>query len=336
MTFFDKLSPEDRDTLIGNLLKNIKREPTESILVRKTFKISNQGTVEEIKQRIADVFGMPVDHLPPIDVESEFKRNRENWIKVSELISPYEFFLKSLNNTSQDKFEELTDIGRFIVAWPEELELIVPDKLLEYPDFTIRSSKKTIGIEHTRLINPKIKAAHNSAKQMIVDAEIILKNRNLSHKCTVNIFINFSRPFLKGSSFYDRKFTRNEKRQNACALADYIESILDCKTVQKPEFVENVVITSSYDQRIDMVLAEEYIAKEGFQELLNERIKAKEVKFANYITASKLDSCWLLVIIDGVSSFSGFDLAELGVLQTANKFEKIILFETFGSKIFVL
>jgi len=44
MTFFEKLSPEDRDTLISNFLKNLKGEATEPILIRKTFKISNQGT----------------------------------------------------------------------------------------------------------------------------------------------------------------------------------------------------------------------------------------------------------------------------------------------------
>ena len=46
-TFFERLSPEDRNTLIGNFFKNLKREPTEPILIRKTFKISNQGTEEE-------------------------------------------------------------------------------------------------------------------------------------------------------------------------------------------------------------------------------------------------------------------------------------------------
>lgn len=70
MTFFEKLSPEDRDTLIGNFLKNLNGEATESILIRKTFKISNQGTEEEIRQRIADVYGVSMDELPPMDIKS--------------------------------------------------------------------------------------------------------------------------------------------------------------------------------------------------------------------------------------------------------------------------
>lgn len=336
MTFFEKLSPEDRDVLIGNMLKNLKGETTEPILIRKTFKISNQGTEEEIKQRIAEVYGVSVDQLPPIDIKSEFERNRNNWLQVSELIAPYEAFLKSQPHTSPDKFEELTDIGRFIVAWPDPLFLSIPDALLEYPDFKIQLNERTIGIEHTRLINPTLKATFNSAKQLITEAENILKNRNLEYKCTVNIFINFSKPVVKESNFHNRNFTRKEKLQTSILVADYIEGLLVGKAPEKPIFIENVVITTSQDSRIDLILAEEYIAKEGFIELLNDRIQAKEAKFDNYICATALSSCWLIVIIDGISSFSGFDLEELKEVQTGNKFERIILFETFGSKIFIL
>lgn len=336
MTFLEKLSPEDRDTLIGNFLKNLKGEPTEPILIRKTFKISNQGTEEEIRQRIADVYGVPVDQLPPMDIKSEFERNRNNWMQVSELIAPYEAFLNGQAHTSADKFEELTDMGRFIVAWPDKLDLIVPDEPLEYPDFIVKSSETTIGIEHTRLINPALKAAFNSAKQLITEAEIILKNRNLDYKRTVNIFINFSKPVINESNFHNRSFTRKEKKQISILIADYIEGLLLAKSPEKPIFIEDVVITSSQDSRIDLILAEEYIAKEGFLELLNARIHAKEAKFDNYISAAAVNSCWLLVIIDGVSSFSGFDLQELKEIRSSNKFEKIILFETFGSRIFTL
>ena len=336
MTFIDKLSPEDRHKVVGDFLKNLKGETTEPLIIRKTFKISNQGTEEEIKQRIADVYGVPVDQLPPMDIKSEFERNRDNWMQVSELIAPYEIFLKGQANTSVDKFEELTDIGRFIVAWPDQLQLIVPDELLKYPDFIVRSSERTIGIEHTRLINPTIKAAFNSAKQVITEAEVILKNRNLDYKRTVNIFINFSKPVLDGNNFYNKKFTRGKKKRISIVIAGYIEGLLSGQVLEKPTFLEHVVITSSQDSRIDLILAEEYIAKEGFLELLNERIEAKEAKFHNYISAAEFDSCWLLIIIDGVSSFSGFDLEELKEIHTSNKFEKIILFETFSSKIFIL
>ncbi|WP_431294154.1 hypothetical protein [Pedobacter sp. P26] len=105
---------------------------------------------------------------------------------------------------------------------------------------------------------------------------------------------------------------------------------------EKPAFLENVVVTSSYDARIDLILAEEYIAKEGFLELLVKRIQSKEAKFDKYISAADFASCWLLVVIDGVSSFSGFDLLELKEIETSKKFEKIILFESFASKIFEL
>lgn len=336
ITFLEKLSPEDQDTLIGNFLKNLKGEPTEPILIRKTFKISNQGTEEEIKQRIADVYGVSVDQLPPMDIKSEFERNRYNWMQVSELTASYETFLKEQVHTKVDKFEELIDIGRFIVAWPDKLDLIVPDKALDYPDFTVQFCERIVGIEHTRLINPTLKAVFNSAKQLITEAEIILKQRNLDYKRMVNIFINFSKPVLNDNNFHNRNFTRQEKRQISTSIADFVEALLLEKNIEKPIFIENVVITDSEDSRIDLILAEEYIAKEGFLDLLNARIQAKEAKYDNYISVAALDCCWLLVIVDGVSSFSGFDLQELREIQTRNKFEKIILFETFGSKIFTL
>lgn len=336
LTFFDMLSPEDQDTLIGNLLKSLKGEPTEPLLIRKTFKISNQGTEEEIKQRIADVYGVTIDELPPMDIKSDFERNRSNWTQVSKLTATYEAFLKAQPNTTKDKYEELLDLGRFIVAYPEPLKLIVPVELLKYPDFTVYLKNKTVGIEHTRLIDPALKAIFNSAKKFIEDAELILKNRNLDFKCTVNIFINFSKPVINASNFHNRKFSSTEKKLLPILIADYVEGLLRQKPIEKPMFIENVVVTASQDARIDLILAEQYIAKEGFIDLLKSRIQSKEAKYDNYISAAVLDSCWLLVIIDGVSSFSGFDLQELKEIQTRNKFEKIILFETFGSKIFIL
>ena len=41
--FINKLSPEVRDKVIGGFLKSLKGEATEPLLIRKTFKISNQN-----------------------------------------------------------------------------------------------------------------------------------------------------------------------------------------------------------------------------------------------------------------------------------------------------
>lgn len=51
-----------------------------------------------------------------------------------------------------------------------------------------------------------------------------------------------------------------------------------CAPTEKLVFTEDVVITTNQDARIDLILAEEYIDKEGFLDLLNARIQAKETK----------------------------------------------------------
>lgn len=334
LDLYDSLSPEDRDKLMGNFLKNLKGEPTEPILSRITFKISNLGSEEEIQQRIADVLGVSIEDVPPSNARAEIDRNRANWLKVCDVTQSYKKLLESNPNTTPDKFEELTDLGRFVVALPEKIEISTKDPFINYPDFIVKATDNYIGIEHTRLINPKLKAMFQEAKKYInlAHKKIIKKDNSLSG--TVNIFINYGQIVINGKDFNSRGFTVPEKKQISSLIAEYIESEIKGSGFPKPSFIEKITHTSNLEPRLDLILAEKYIAKDGFIELVNSRILEKEARFEDYIKESAVDKCWLLIVIDGISSFSGFDLETENMnFITSNKFDKVVLFESFGSKI---
>jgi ssRNA-specific RNase YbeY (16S rRNA maturation enzyme) len=334
MDLFDMMSPEDRDKMIGNLLKNIKGEPTEPILSRITFKISSLGSEEEIQQRIADAMGISLNELPQSNARAEIERNRANWMAVCDVIQPYKSFLESTAKTTNDKFEELTDLGRFIIAFPDKLEIVIGDTPLKYPDFIVKRGNQNIGIEHTRLMDKNLKATFEAAKQFLENARSKLTSRDKKLSGTVNVFINFNKSVINDKDFNTRGFTPSEKNQISSLIADYIESEIKNMDIQKPAFIDRIVFTDNKESRLDIILAEKYIAKDGFTDLLNLRIQAKESRFRNYIAEASVEKCWLLIVVDGISSFSGFDLKTEDMnIVSSQKFEKIILFESFGATI---
>jgi len=334
MDLYAMMSPDDQDKLIGNMLKGISGEETESILSRITVKVSNLGTEEEIKERIAVATGIPKNELPISNIRAEIERNRANWNEVNCVTQPLKALLESTPGTTSDKFEELIDLGRFIVASPEQLEIVVNDKLLKYPDFVVKRGNENIGIEHTRLIDPNLKAISKVVRQFLDAAHSKLSLRDENLNGTVNVFINFNTTVLNGKDFRTRDFTKVERDQVWSLIADYIESEAKGLHMNKPPFIDRIAITDNMEPRLDIIMAEKYLAKDGFANLINSRIQNKESKFVNYINEASVDKCWLLIIVDGINGFSGFDLKTESMKVISNyKFDKIILFETFSATI---
>lgn len=331
----DSLSAEDRDKLIGSFSGMLTNPIPSSLLSRQTIKISNLGTPDEIRQRIADALGCLVSDIPNVNIQDGINAAKENWLAVKALTDPYIDFLKAIPKITKDKFEEVLDLGRFIIALDKGLEIIIPSKLLPYPDFIVKQNNRLIGIEHTRLVKPQSKAIINGVRQFIENAHDLLAKRNPNLTGTVNLFFDFDKPVIGKHNFINRRFTIAEKKQVAEMIADYIESTLSYGVYPKPSFISFIGKSPNPDLRLDIILGEKYIAKDGFKELLLERISDKEIKTNNYLITADVGQCWLLIVIDGVSSYSGFDLkTEVFPVIKESKFEKIILFETFSGDLY--
>lgn len=288
-------------------------------------------TAEECREAIAKARGIPIELVPLIDFEAEKARMRAQHEKVSAIIEASKKLLAQNPKTTADKYEELYDIGKFIVFFDDNFKIL--PAIQEYPDFTLVYDDYTIGVEHTRLWNNKKRAMFKAAKHYIAKAEEALKD--LSHLSkTVNIYIDFNQNVISDGNFENRKFTKEQREQIPQIIAGYIRSRLTGGNVTMPAFIQQVEITRNEDFRVDLELGETYFTKTEFSAHLLGCISKKEEKADNYRNARVVDSLWLLIVLDDVNSFSGFntELAILPEIKNSN-FDSIVMFEKFTGNI---
>lgn len=176
-----------------------------------------------------------------------------------------------------------------------------------------------------------------SVKYYLKKAEKIIA-KDLSHLSKiVNIYINYRQNVIGQGNFDNRAFSPEQKHQIPQVIADFIKSQLTAGDVQMPAFISQVEVTPNKDLRVDLELAEKYFTKTEFSDQLLKCIGRKEEKANNYRNARKVNALWLLVIIDDINSFSGFNVKsdQLPIIESSN-FENIMMFEKFTGNVHVL
>lgn len=303
-------------------------------LKRTTAKFSTHMNMEEVQAAIAKLCGVPLDHVPLFDYEAEIAKMRAQHEKVQKIIAGVKALLDENPKTSPGKYEELYDIGKFIIFFNDRFEIL--PVVQEYPDFTLTYEHYKIGIEHTRLWNDKERAMFKAAKYYITKAEFLLND--LSHLSrTVNIYIDYTKNVMGEGNFDNRKFTEEQRNQIPVLIADFVRSKLTSGNMSKPDFIAQVETTRNEDSRVDLELGESYFTKTEFSDHLLECINKKEKKAANYRTARTVNGLWLLIVVDDINCFSGFNL-ELATLPNieSSSFDSILLFEKFSGGIHLL
>lgn len=303
-------------------------------LIRTSVKLSTHMTAEEIREAIAKLRGIPLEQVPHIDFEAEKAKMYAQWRKVEQTIAGMKALLDSDPKTKPDKYEELYDIGKFIVSFNDKFQ--IDASFQEYPDFTLLFEQYRIGVEHTRLWNDKERAMFKAAQYYIEKAEQILKD--LSHLSkTVNVYIDYGKKVIGDGNFDNRNFTSEQREQIPILIANFIRSELTGGNVVKPDFIARAEITRNEDSRVDLELGESYFTKTEFTDHLLNCIRKKEDKAVRYRNARTVNGLWLLVVVDDINSFSGFNLevATLPNIKSSN-FESIMLFEKFTGNIHLL
>lgn len=135
---------------------------------------------------------------------------------------------------------------------------------------------------------------------------------------------------------YDRNFSLTEKKLIGDAISSYIRAQFTGFAIDKPAFIDKITVISNNEKRIDIGLGETYLTALDFSSLILERINKKEKRSSEYREAIDVNYLWLLIVIDDVQAYSGFNLSSpLPNIETSN-FDCIILFEKFSFSITVL
>lgn len=290
---------------------------------------------EEIREAIAKLLGIPLDQVPLIDFEAEKAKMREQYNNVQRKIEAMKPVLDKTSKTTADKYEELFDLGKFIIFFNEKFQIL--SALQKFPDFTLLYQSYRIGVEHTRLWSNEERAMFKAAKYYIAKAEEIIAQKLSRLSKTVNIFIDYNKTVIGDGDFNNRKFTPEQRSELPNIIANYIKSELTGGDVSKPDFISQVKITPNKDLRVDLELAESYFTQAEFSDLLLKRIANKERLADNYRNATKVNALWLLIVIDDVNSFSSFNLesARIPKIETSY-FDSILVIEKFGGRIYLI
>lgn len=236
-------------------------------------------------------------------------------------------------NATVDKIDELIDLGKFLISFDNAIEIKIPEKILRYPDFMVSKENRTIGIEHTRLMDNKSKQFVSAVKNILKRAEKQLLLIDASLTQIINISFNYSKLIWNGKLLLSEKFRANEKEEVAMVISNYLNSVLEKNDIDKPEFIEKVSISGPTNFSLSIEHNEKYLGKSDFIEQLLKTIDSKESKFSRYLQAGSFDEIWLLIVAGGASTASSYDFADIVFEKINSQFDQIFLFDNFSCQI---
>lgn len=333
----DKLSPEDRQLVIDHFVSSLLGLPQQKeIVLRRTATISTLGSEDEMMTEISQALNIPIDKLKGQDISRKLNELTVQHQKFSGLIKGYKEFLLN-QKAREDKFEELYDLGKFLISINPSYHLELPEKISTIPDFIIKHEQQRVGVEHTRLINSETKNLIKTTTWILKKAEQILLAKNANLNQIINICINYSKITVEGKNLTTDKFSVKDKEAVAKIIVSLIEHLLVGHEASLPSFVENISISDKSVHPMSIKLNENYIAKDEFQQLFEKTIAAKETKYRSYSNNKSLDEIWLLIVASGVTAASSYlfktDSFNKGV---ASQFDKVFLFDNFSHDYIVL
>jgi hypothetical protein len=262
---------------------------------RTTLTISTDISIDEMRQAIANSMGIDVSKVPEFDLTKELAEIRKQSDRVNEIIKGYKELLLTITKSTKDKYEELHDIGKFILASGDTLTIQIPEVIFDFPDFIlINEDQERIGVEHTRLMNEEMKAIIKTVKYFISEANKLLEVELNHINKTVNIFVDLNQKVIGECTFKNKRFTASQKTEVSKIIATYIKSELIGGNIPRPDFITHIEITPNKDDRIDLLLGEEYFTRNDFEEQLITRIERKEPRANAYRCATKFDQLWLI------------------------------------------
>lgn len=333
----ESLSPEDRQIVLDQFINSLHGgDSNKPIVIRKTLKLSTLSSEEEMKKQVSNTFNIPMDQLNRFNFLEGIEKINSNFREVEELTAPYKQHLTALRSKT-DKFEELIDIGKFLISLNTPCSIHIPEKPLPYPDFIINRANKRIGIEHTRILNTGSQIFIKNIRQILKSAEQILRSIDSNLNQVVNLGFNYQVGVINKKSLSDSTLTKAEKDSLAHLVSSFVYAHLESKNATKPDFIDQIQFSTDSVHPLSINLIENYIGKTEFESLLSERLLSKEGKHAAYSTICGFDELWLVIILNGVTVASSY-MIDSSALENSieSNFNRIFLFDTFSSDVTVI
>lgn len=278
--------------------------------------------------------------------------------KLADLINPMLCKIDPAKNKGQQTKQELIDIGKFIIASNQDIQILEAD--FDIPDFLIQWDGALFGLEHTEVIDRKKKDTFEKTEWLIKETEKAFLNRygnigkqiTFSLKFEVTLITKKEKKILLKKLLHDYKdlnfgaqklmriaypgyLTRDDLKLLSVELAD----IAYLASLDKENNVNNDLVhyISFYPCSKTFCNRTVSWSAGSIEELLLAAIEEKENKIDTYIKNTKgLKQCLFLLIhgSNGYSDYSHFDAKLLSDRPTP--FDKVIAFNFFNKDFFIL
>ena len=326
-----KSTPADQDYIYKSVAKQLLTNERQDLTIRKTAKISLDGSEQEIKEKIAGVLGISTNEVDFTSIQKQLEQIKKEYLRTKNIISSYELFLQK-SKAPKDKFEELNDIGKYIKKHNPSLVLKIPENADQVPDFILEDGDKLIGIEHTRLINQDTQKIIGTLKKIIFNAQKFLLEKSETSNTLINIGFKYEEKIIKDKNLFDN-LSQKEIKQIGSNIAEIIIGFQKSTSHILPDYIDKILVQETkFSTEINLI--ENYISKNNYDALLTKLIERKESKLKRYRYNNGLEEIWLLIINSGIKSSSGFEMPN----QTSIKsnFNKILVMDNFDYSIIEL
>jgi hypothetical protein len=280
-------------------------------------KVSTDNIPEDLVNHLSQISGLTTD-----EIHLEINQQQKEKLEIKKIINPFFDDLSSKGTKdSQKKVLELIDLGEFIYSLDDKNEIEIVE-CGERPDFKIKYLGELIGIEHTGIFNDDVVAEIKTLKKIIKKSQEKL-NKEQSHiKGLFNIIVVPS----EINGHLNRNLDSNV--QNIC---DYVIARHKGDNFEKPNFIVDITYAPHPD--LELTLGEDYTLTELTTELITKSIIKKEEKIDSYKHATGLSRFWLLIVIEGASSASSFNIQIENLPSHLVQFERVFIFDNFKKDI---
>jgi hypothetical protein len=284
-------------------------------------KVSDDNPFEGIINLIARMTGVnPSEIQLSEEMIANIQQQQNEKLEAKKIINPFYDELKTQNTKdSNKKVYELIDLGKFIYYSEQEIEIV---ECGEQPDFIVKFQNELIGIEHTGIYDDDVVAEIKTLKKIIAKSQEKLSNEHSEITGLFNIIVIPSK--LKGQ-------LPLKEAEVIKTICDYIIAKHENTEIKKPDFVADVIRTQH--PIIELTLGEDYWLAELTPEAIAKTISKKENKIDTYKSLKGLSKCWLLIVIDGASSASSFNIQLDSLPMHLTPFDRIYIFDNFKGAI---
>jgi hypothetical protein len=282
-------------------------------------KVSDDNPIDGIINLLAKMTGInPSEIHLSEEMMANIQQQQNEKLEIKKIINPfYEEFKSQNTKDSNKKLYELIDLGKFIYYLGQESEIVIVE-CGEQPDFVIKFGNELIGIEHTGIYDDAVVAEIKTLRKIIGKCQEKLRSERSEFTGLFNVIVIPSQ--LKGQL----PLKEADVVQTIC---DYIIAQQENIETKKPDFIADIIRTQH--PITELMLGEDYWLADLTPEAIAKTILKKENKIDTYKSLKGLSKCWLLIVIDGASSASSFNIQLDNLPMHLTPFDKIYIFDNF-------